>query len=316
LNIPGELIQFIRNEKKFIIATHINPDGDGIGSAIALSMALESMGKETTVYDRDPVPETYCFLPGHGRFTSSLQSSHFDKYPLVLMDCNEPARAGLNGISFPRSVVIDHHETEKRFGTIRWIEPHAPATGAMVYSLLKALGVEITPDIATNLYTALAIDTGTFRFSNTKSDILSMAADLVDSGADPASIAQALYESWSGKRFRMLIDVLSTLEIVEDIAMTVASADMFAKAGTSADDTEHFVEFPRMMKGIRVSAFFREIKDGWKVSLRSKGDVNVAEIALGFNGGGHRNAAGFIVKGDLTTAKAALIKAVYGQSNG
>lgn len=309
MNVPGELIKLIKNEKKIIIATHINPDGDAIGSAVALSMALESMGKETTMYDRDPVPETYRFLPGHERFTHSLESLAVDRCPLVLMDCNEPTRAGLDGITLSKTVVIDHHETEKKFGKIRWIEPHAPATGAMVYSLLKELGVTITTNMAINLYTAIAIDTGTFRFSNTTPDILRMAADMIDAGADPSSIAVALYESWSGKRFRMLIDVLSSLEVVDDIAITVASADLFASAGTSADDTEHFVEFPRMMKGIRISAFFREIKDGWKASLRSKGDVNVAEIALAFNGGGHRNAAGYVFKGNLLAAKTALIKA-------
>lgn len=308
--IPEELIQFITREKKLLIATHINPEGDALGSALALAMALESMGKETIVYDRDPVPESYRFLPGHERFTTSLPSLNLGSLPLILLDCNEPGRAGIDAMVVPFSAVIDHHETEKEFGQIRWIEPRAAATGIMVHSLLKKLGVTITRDMATNLYTAIAIDTGTFRYSNVTSEVLRAAAELVDRGADPAAIAGGLYETWSKGRFQLLIGVLNTLEIIDTLAMTVATNEMFMRTGTSAEDTENFSNFPRMMSGITVSAFFRETEDGWKVSLRSKGDVNVAQIADRFRGGGHRNAAGYRVKGDLKKAKESLTKAV------
>lgn len=310
MHIPDELIQFIAREKKFFVATHINPEGDALGSALALAMALESMGKEAIVYDRDPVPESYRFLPGHERFTTSLQSLTFDGPPLILLDCNEPGRAGIDSVPVPFSAVVDHHETEKEFGQIRWIEPRAAATGVMVYALLKKLGVQITRDMAMNLYTAIAIDTGTFRYSSVTSDVLRAAAELVDAGADPAAIAGGLYETWSRGRFTLLIGVLNTLEIVDGLAITVVTKKMFTRTGTSAEDTENFANFPRMMKESEVSAFFRETEDGWKVSLRSRGSVNVAQIAGEFRGGGHRNAAGYSVKGDLKKAKESLIKAV------
>ncbi|HYA32134.1 MAG TPA: bifunctional oligoribonuclease/PAP phosphatase NrnA [Thermodesulfovibrionales bacterium] len=307
--VPEELIEFLLSEKEFLLATHINPEGDALGSALALSMALESLGKETVVYDRDHVPESYRFLPGYERFTNSLPSQGVGA-PLILLDCNEPERAGFDNIAVSFAAVIDHHETEKDFGNIRWIEPHAAATGLMVFHLIRSLGVPITKDMAANLYTALAIDTGTFRYSNVTSDTLRVAAELVDAGADPAAVAVGLYETWSGGRFRLLIEVLNTLEIVDKTAMIVARKEAFTKTGTAGEDTENFGNFPRMMRDIEVAAFFRETEDGWKVSLRSKGSFNVARIAARFNGGGHRNAAGYRTRGDLGRARKALIDAV------
>ena len=309
MKVPREVLDRLRSGRGFLIATHINPDGDALGSALALSFALESLGKQTVLYERDGVPEPYRFLPGRERFTDSAALSGL---PLVLLDCNEPERAGLSrsDLDVPYSLVIDHHETERGFGDLRWIEPKAAATGIMVYHLLRELGVTITGEIATNLYVAIAIDTGTFRYSNTDPEVLRVCADLIEAGADPASISVALYESWSGKRFCLLLSVLNTLEIVDGIAITHVTREMFSATGTSAEDTEHFSNFPRMMGAITASAFFREIDEGWKVSLRSKGTVNVAKVAEKFDGGGHRNAAGFKTRADLKAAKEALIAAM------
>jgi phosphoesterase RecJ-like protein len=313
VNVPEELTELILREKRFLIATHLNPEGDALGSSLALSMALEALGKETVVYDRDGVPELYRFLPGQERLTDALSPRAAGGMTLLLLDCNEPERAGLDSLPVPYAAVIDHHETERDFGDIRWIEPRAAATGLMVFHLIKSLGVRITQEMATNLYTALAIDTGTFRYSNVTSEVLRAAAELVDAGASPSAISDGLYETWSRKRFRLLIEVLNTLEITDRTAITVASREMFAKTGTSSADTENFANFPRMMMDIEVSAFFRETGDGWKVSLRSKGDFNVARVAARFDGGGHRNAAGYSVRTDLKTAKESLIRAVAGR---
>lgn len=310
MNVPGQLIEFLNHERRFFIATHGNPEGDALGSSIALSLALESLGKETVVYDRDPVPEFYRFLPACEKFTDSFVSLKNNELAVVLLDCNEPERAGLSEAPIHRSVVIDHHETLRDFGDIKWIEPAAAATGVMVYHLLKALAVKIDRDIATNLYTAIAIDTGTFRYDNTTADVLAIAAELVAAGADPGAISGALHESWSAGRFRLFVEVINTLETVGEIAITVATADMFVKTGTGAADTENFSNFPKMMKDTKISAFFRQVEDGWKVSLRSKGAINVADLASRFLGGGHRNAAGYTVKGNLEKAKEELISAL------
>jgi phosphoesterase RecJ-like protein len=311
MKVPPDLLSFLKEKNNFFIATHINPEGDALGSSIALSTALETLGKSTILYVHDSVPELYKFLPGHGRFRNSILGLQPSTLNLLLLDCNTPERAGIEGISFMRYAVIDHHETETDFGDIRWIEPQAAATGLMIFHLIKGLGVEITKEIAVNLYTAIAIDTGTFRFGNTTAEVLRVAAELAETGARPGCISNSLYETWSENRFRLLIMALSTFEIRDNVAFTFVTREMFKQTGTGPQDTENFSSLPRMIKNISISAFFRET-DGneWKVSLRSKGDINVANIAAFFEGGGHKNAAGYTIKAALEDARETLLKAI------
>ncbi|KAF0143955.1 MAG: phosphoesterase RecJ domain-containing protein [Nitrospirae bacterium] len=310
MKIPGNVLDFLRKGKQFFIATHISPDGDALGSSIALSLALESLGKETIIYDKDPVPEFYRFLPGHERFTQSISNLKFEISNLILLDCNELERTGIEKIEFVSSAVIDHHETKKEFGDIKWIEPQAAATGLMLFYVIRELGVKITKEIAINLYAAIAIDTGTFRYSNTTPEVLRVAAELIEAGADPSYIAESLYEAWSESRFRLLLKVLNTLEINNGIAITLVTLDMFKETGALVEDTENFVGFPRLLKSVRISALFREVENNYyKISLRSRGrGMNVAKIAAEFGGGGHRNAAGYRVRADFKTAKETLLK--------
>jgi phosphoesterase RecJ-like protein len=311
VKVPRKLLAFLKEKDNFFIATHINPEGDAIGSAVALSMALESRGKKTVVYDRDIVPEFYRFLPGHERFRNSTFDLQPSAFNLILLDCNSLERAGVEGLSFEYSAVIDHHETEENFGDIRWVEPEAAATGMMIFYLIKEIGLKITRDIAINLYSAIAVDTGTFRYSNTTAEVLKVGAELIEAGANPAYISNHFYETWSKERFALLIMALNTLEIRDGIAITVVTKGMYKKTGTGSEDTENFSNFPRMMKDIRISAFFRELGNNyWKVSLRSRRDINVAGIAALFEGGGHRNASGYKIKASLESAKKALLKAV------
>jgi phosphoesterase RecJ-like protein len=320
---PKELIDCLKKNDKFIIATHFNPDGDTLGSAIALSNILRQMGKETILLCRDNIPQQYMFLPGQERFYTfrTLPESAQDFKNLILVDCNDIDRiidksrdADIKVPAFEFSIVIDHHETEKPFGDVRWIEPHIAATGIMIFHLSRALESEITKDIATNLYAAIVVDTGNFRFSNTTPDVLHIAAELADAGAEPSSIYGELNESWSDGRFRLFIRILDTLEIQDGIAITTVTKKMFDETSTSPEDTENFVAFPRIMRDVKVSALFREVEDNmYKVSLRAKGGVNVARIAEAFGGGGHRNAAGCTIKTDLTTAKKEILDRINGQ---
>jgi len=321
VKVPRKLLSFLRKKDKFFIATHINPEADAIGSALALSMALETLGKEILLFDKDTIPEVYRFLPGHERFINSIPPLIILHSPLILLDCNSLKRAGIEGLSFRHSAVIDHHEpaplcearpgTEEDFGDIRWIEPKAAATGLMVFYLIKELGLKVTSEIAINLYSAIAVDTGTFRYNNTTPEVLRVGAELIEAGASPACISNNLYETWSEGRFALLIMALNTLEIRDNIAITVVTKGMHKKTGTSAEDTENFVNFPMVLKDVKISAFFREISDDyWKASLRSKGHINVEQIAASFGGGGHKNAAGYEIKAGLESAKKSLIKAV------
>ncbi|MDP2276608.1 MAG: DHHA1 domain-containing protein, partial [Nitrospirota bacterium] len=215
-------------------------------------------------------------------------------------------------LQFASSAVIDHHETARDFGDIKWIDPKSPATGLMIFYLIKELGVTVTKEIAINLYAAIAIDTGTFRYSNTTPDVLRVSAELVEAGADPSYIAENIYETWTDSRFRLLLKVLNTLEIYNDIAITHVTLEMFRETGAAIADTETFPGFPRKLRSIKISALFREIENNYyKISLRSKGSkINVAKIAEMFEGGGHSNAAGYKIRADFKAAKEALLKAV------
>jgi len=311
MKVPPELLAFLKEDDDFFITTHINPEPDALGSVLALSSALATLGKRSVLYVRDPVPEMYHFMPSHEKFTSNIPLDSLKQKPIILLDCNTLERAGLKNIRFKSSAVIDHHETEKEFGDIRWIVPQAAATGIMIFYLLKEMGIALSGDIATTLYSAIAIDTGTFRYSNTTAEVLKVGAELIEAGAEPATIATNLYEIWSEKRFRLFILALNTLEIIDDIAIICVTREMFMKTGTGPDDTEMFVSFPRMMKDVKVSVLFRQDEtDFWKVSLRSRGSMNVARIATQFKGGGHRNAAGYQIKADLATAKEKLLKII------
>jgi phosphoesterase RecJ-like protein len=316
MKVPEKLIQALLSNRHFTIASHISPEGDAIGSAIALALVLKRLDKDVSVYIRDGVPEIYRFMPHYEIVESTLDMDSLEERILIIVDCNEPKRIGVEGeLKCKTSIVIDHHETRKDYGDIKWIEPTSSATGLMIYYLIKELKVEITPDIATNLYVAIAEDTGTFRYGNTTSEVFRVAAELVDRGASPGWVAINLYESWSTKRFNLLREMLNTLQIYNSgplkVAITVITEDMFKKTGTDASDTEDFSNIPRILKEVDVSVLLRQ--DGpnkWKASMRSKGDVNVATVAKEFGGGGHKNAAGFITQGDLEEIKAEVIEKI------
>jgi phosphoesterase RecJ-like protein len=309
MRIPKNLLSVLKGRGPFLIAVHVDPDGDAIGSARALSTALESIGQRTFLYSRDPVPKYFTFLPGRKKFTQRLREITKEDPVLVLLDCNSPERAGIEECLFRKAVVIDHHETSRDFGDVRWIDHTAAATGMMIYHLVKALGITLTAEIATNLYTAISVDTGTFRYSNTTADVLRASAELVDAGAEANRIAEHLYETWEDKRFRLLIAALNTLEVRGRVALIYVTREMYRETGTSSEDTENFSNFPRMIGSISIAVLLRELdQGGWKASLRSRGPVNVARIAEQFGGGGHRNAAGFKTKADLRTTKEALFR--------
>lgn len=306
-----KIASHIRENDRFFLAAHVNPDGDAIGSAVALSLAIEAMGKEAYVFGKDPVPDFYGFLPRVEIFNSSLPATA--GMCLILLDCNAPERASVEGLPFGFSIVIDHHETESGFGDLRWVEPGSPAVGLMVFELIKELGVAVTKDMAMNLYTAIALDTGTFRYGNTTPVVFRAAAELVEAGAEPYLIAESYYETWSEPRFRLFSRALESLEVKNGVALIVVTGEMLEEAGASPADTENFSNFPRMIKEVKVSALFRQTDgESFKVSLRSKGELNVARIAEAFGGGGHRNAAGYTIKADIKTAKERLLKAFDG----
>ena len=211
MRTPDKILSAMKEERAFFIAAHVNPDGDALGSALALAEALESLGKECVLYSRDIVPKQYRFMPGIGRFVHRAKEEQKRGHILVLVDCNTAERAGLNpGDPFVKSIVIDHHETEKEYGDLRWVDPSVAATGLMIYDVVKRLGIGPSKSMAVNLYTAIAVDTGTFRYGNTTADVLTTAAELVRLYAYCAeflkrlqeiiSIRKAIYQASKGQR--------------------------------------------------------------------------------------------------------------------
>lgn len=306
---PKDLIDFIRDFDNFLITTHISPDADGLGSANALSMLLKVLGKKTTLLIKDTLPKQYLFLPEISNFKSL--KDHNKSENLILVDCNNISRTGLDDIikptDFHKIAVIDHHEISNSFGDIPWIASESPATGMMIYYLIKNLGVKLTPAMAINLYAAVAFDTGNFRYENTTPDVFRVVADLAEAGARPHAIYSSLFEKWSINRLKLLLSVLSTIELEDGFAMAVVTKDMLKQAASNEDDSESFVSFPRILDGIKVSLLIIEIDNNYfRVSLRAKGTIDVSMIAKEFGGGGHKNAAGFRIRADLQTLKTRL----------
>ncbi len=317
---PAELLDFIRDgaNRRFLVASHINPEGDALGSTLALSAALRALGKEALAYNKDGVPEYFRFLPGCEDISTGLPEETGD-FILVLVDCSKPFRAALEGVRFAKTVVIDHHELDpSRPGEsapdILWVESSSPAAGLMVYDLIKAMAVTVDRAAATNLFTAIATDTGSFKYSNTTPEALEAAAALVRAGADPGRISQNVYETWTGKRMNLLCLALRSLEIRDGAAVMSVSAEMFRATGTTVEDVDNFTSFPRMLRDAQVAALISELDDGLiRASLRSKGAIDVRSIAQKFGGGGHRNAAGFRISAsaiDLKDLRERLFKAI------
>ncbi|MCX7913394.1 MAG: bifunctional oligoribonuclease/PAP phosphatase NrnA [Thermodesulfovibrionales bacterium] len=307
---PSELIDFLKESDDFIIATHISPDGDGLGSSLALSELLKAKGKKTLLLTKEPYPRQYSFLPGIKEFITLNDYLNIQNKPrnLILVDCQHIKRIGIEDCSkslvFSKTVIIDHHEVNNPCGDIFWIEAEAPATGMMIFSLVKEMGLSITPEMAINLYAAIAFDTGNFRFENVTPETFRVAAELIEAGAKPSLIYTFLYERWSLGRLRLLTAMLETLELESGLAMGTITRKMFSDTATTEDDIESFVSFLRILDNVNVSVIITEIdKDFFRVSLRSKQDLDVSKIAKDFGGGGHKNAAGFRIKGDLIPLK-------------
>ena len=311
------LLKLIKTNKKFLIVSHISPEGDAIGSSIALALGLEKMGKSVYVLNRDPVPDILKFLPSAKIVTRKIPSGKFDV--MFIVDCPNMERTGLKNLRAKITVTIDHHLLLSQVipkQSLNLIDPKASATGELVYKLLHSLHVTIDKAIATNLYTAILTDTGGFRYSNTTPESLKIASRLVAAGADPWEITKEVYENFSFNRLRLVSLCLPTIEKKGKITSITVTRDMFKKTKTSIEDTESIVDFPRQIKGSEVALLFREDrKNLYKISFRSKGKVNVAKIAKTFGGGGHANAAGCKLTGSLTEVKGNIFKAVESAIN-
>ncbi|MCR4399182.1 MAG: bifunctional oligoribonuclease/PAP phosphatase NrnA [Firmicutes bacterium] len=290
------LREVFRDKANFVLVPHVNPDGDAIGSCLALFLALRRRGKQCRVLLDEPVPSRYRFLPGSAEVTGHPPGDQ--EFVLVALDCTDESRWGYprEGLAAASVVVnMDHHVSNSRFGDYQLVDEDASATGEIVFELLRDLGWGITSDEATSLYTAIATDTGSFRFANTTPRSLEICADLVRAGAKPDRIAEEVFETRSLAATLLLQRALSSLRVDQSgrIAWMCLGLEDFRESGASAEDTEGIVNNARMIEGVEVGLLFREIGEGRvKVALRSKSTVDVSRVASAFSGGGHPAARG------------------------
>jgi phosphoesterase RecJ-like protein len=299
----ADIVAEIAASTSFLITTHEGPDGDAVGSSLALGNYLTKLGKDVTVYFSDPVPDLYTFLPMADRVVHAIPDRDFDV--CFVLDVGEFRRAGEELARFTRVgkfINLDHHLLCDKFGAINLIDAEAAATGILVYRVIKGAGHAIDFDTALCIYTAVITDTGSFRYSNANKEAFTVAGELVALGINAWSIAEKLYESQPRKRLELLALALSTLVISTrgDVASITVTLDMYEKTGAAPELTDGFVNYPRSIRGVEVAVFFREIKPGlFKVGFRSKGKINVSALAAEFGGGGHHNAAGCNIAGSL-----------------
>ena len=306
----SQVVQLIEQKYRFMITSHIRPDGDGLGSGLALYWMLRSLGKDVDVVLRDRVPPSYTVLPGtdlvlvHDDVTEAYDAA-------FIIECSDVERPGLPSLKNQFVVNIDHHSTTMPFGDINWIDPTAAAVGEMIYNLSKALGIEVTKEIAECIYTALLTDTGSFHFSNTTERTLKIASELVRRGVEPARISQALFYSHSFSKIKLLGLVLSGIERDESgrVAWIRLDRETMYEADACDEDADGIVNHALSVGEVEAVAFFKELEpDVYRVSLRSKGKNNVAKVAETFGGGGHRNAAGCRIEGDFEVVKQRVIE--------
>jgi len=311
-----EITKHLEKSRKVLLASHIHPDGDAIGSLIAMGLTLMDMGKEAWLYNESPLPAIYHFLPSIHRIKH--HPGEIGTYDTaVILDCSDLKRIGdaagaVNRI--PVIINIDHHITNTRFGNLQLIEPAASSTSEIIYRIIKGMNARITPAIAYAIYTGIMADTGSFRFANTTPEAFDISHEMVKLGANPHKVAHHVYETISLSRIKLLTMLFDTIEITPNNVMSLMTLtqNMLRITGTRVQDVNGLINYAKAIEKVKVAALLYEkakIKDSFTdesdfhVSLRSDGSVDVAKIAIYFGGGGHTRAAGFDIKGKLSEVK-------------
>jgi bifunctional oligoribonuclease and PAP phosphatase NrnA len=314
------IIQQLINSRHILVATHTNPDGDAIGSLLAMGLALKAMDKQVTLYNCDPIPAVYRYLGGMDRISHRIGRPEMYDTALIL-DCSNLSRVGAIAGPLHRIetlINIDHHPTNTRFGHLQLIDPSACASAEIVYRLIKALEVSLTKAMATAIYTGILTDTGSFRFQNTNRNAFMICEEMVGLGVDPYLIAQHVYGTYSLGRLKLINLALDSIEISENgkLSLMVVTQEMLEASGTHPFDVDGLISYARSIENVQVAVLIQERTDegasnhigrSYHVSLRSNGAVDVGAIAGAFGGGGHYSAAGFSVSAPLEELKGKVL---------
>lgn len=307
-----DVVAFVRSREAFLLTSHARPDGDAIGSSVALALALDHLGKQATVVLRDPVPTTYVNFPAIDRirFAERVEGP-FDA--AIVLECSEVTRPGVAGLDQYPLVNIDHHLGNTMYGAVNWFDESAAACAELVADLIDALGVPWTPAIASHLYLGISTDTGGLRYGPISGRTYETCRRIVEAGVDTARLSRQIFESYSIGRVRLTGALLNAMTLHHDrrLAVLAFDDDLLARCGATVDDTEGLVNVPLGAREVLSVVMLKLQSDGtWRISLRSKGDVDVRAVALRWQGGGHRNAAGCTMTGDRVTVERLLVDAM------
>lgn len=307
-----EVADAIRTRQSFLITSHARPDGDAIGSSMALALALDTMGKQTTVLLRDPVPVQYRGFPAIDRIRITDRAD-VQADAAVVLECGELTRPGLANLEAYTLINIDHHLGNTMYGAVNWFDERAAACAEMVAEVIDTLGVAWTREIAAHLFLAITTDTGGLRYGPISARTYDLCRRIVDAGVDTPLLSRQIFESYSIGRVRLTGALLGAMTLHHDnrLAVLAFDDDLLARMGATADDTEGLVNMPLGAREVVAAILLKKQKDDtWRVSLRSKGDVDVRAVATQWQGGGHRNAAGCTVAGDQDAVTRMLVDAM------
>ena len=303
--ICGALLRY----RRVVVTSHMRPDGDAVGSSLALAWALRELGIDARVVHRDRPPLQFADFPGIADVeVGDTVPAGIDA--AVVLECGDLARTGLTGFDGLPIINIDHHPGNTGYGDVHWFDRTYAACGEMVFEIIAELGVPLTADMATHLFMAVVTDTGSFRYPGVSPRTFTICARLLEAGADPVSTARRLFDSHTLGRLRLQGAVLRTLEMDASgrLAMLTLTDATLAASGGAADETDGLINLPLGVRAIQAAVFFKEAEDGhWRVSLRSKGDIDVGRVARGFGGGGHKNASGCTLRGPLEDVRASIL---------
>lgn len=316
------IIQQLKKSDRVLLASHTNPDGDAIGSLLAIGISLERLNKKIFLFNESPIPAVYRFLPFIERIEHEIpESLEFDT--AVILDCGNLQRIGKGLSAASRTPVIlniDHHVTNNNFGTSQLIDTTACSTAEIVYRIIKKMVIPINSSIATSIYTGILTDTGSFRFSNTNQAAFAICEEMIGCGVNPYEVAQHVYGTYSLGRIRLLNLALDSIEISANgkLSMMTITREMINETRTHSEDIDGFINYARRIEDVKVAALIQEQKRGseqnksnglstFHVSLRSDGTFDVSAVASAFGGGGHTSAAGFTIETTLETLKALIV---------
>lgn len=299
----------ILSRQRFLLTSHARPDGDSIGSQLAMAFALDALGKDVRIVNADPAPEHYQDFPGMERIEIAARVDA-DVDAVIVMECSDPGRTGVAGIDDHFLINIDHHAGNRLYGAVNWHDESAAACGEMVFELIRAMGVPLSLEIATHIYLAILTDTGSFHHSHITPRTFDICRQTVEAGVDPATMARRVFDSNSFGKLKLIGALLDSMELLDEGRLAVLYLDdrMLEACGCTHNDTEGLINLPLTAREIQAVVFFKSAPGGdVRVSMRSKYDVDVRRVAGEYGGGGHKNAAGFTVEGPLDAVKGGIL---------